>query len=107
MGDFVERVRHGRTGAKDRMGNWVIGEVSRVPTRARLEQVGSREDDTDAYVVDQWRAFFPAGFDLKAADIIEHRGRKFTVEGTPELSTVPGFPAADHVGAILRYVGEL
>ena len=107
MGDQVIRVRHGRTGAKDRLGNWVIGVISSVPTRARLEQVGSREDDTDAYVVDQWRGYFPARFDLKAGDIIEHAGRKFTVEGTPDLSVIPGFPAADHVSAVLRYVGEI
>lgn len=104
MGNTATVIHYGVTG-RDRLNKPITGELSRVPTRCRLEQSGTTEADT--YVVNVWRGYFPAATQISAGDKVEENGRLFTVEGTPALNRVPGVPGADHLAVVLKYVGAI
>lgn len=102
--DRVDLVHNGPTGQKDRLGKDVVGEVSRDrAVRALLQQVGSAEGEE--YVKDAWRLYLPARTELRAADAVVEGSRRFTVDGSPESVSLPGFPALRFVVARLNYVG--
>ena len=100
----VEIVHYGPTGEDD-LGRTVRGEVARFDTIARLEQRGTVEGE--AFVANQWRASLPLGTDIDADDILLEGGREFKVDGTPNIMSIPGFPALDRVEVALTYVGRV
>lgn len=105
LGQRVTLVQIGVTG-RDPLGKPKTGETSRTSDiPARLEQRGSQEGD--AYVVNSWVAYLPAGTEVSERDVLIEGSRRFEVEGTPALNSVPGFPAADHLAVSLKYVGEV
>lgn len=103
MGQLATVIRYGET-SRDRLNNPVISEVSRVSTAARVELTGSREDDT--YVEGKWRSYFPPTVDIRPGDEIQAAGRTYRVEGEPIRHELPGFPAANHIEALLATVTE-
>lgn len=101
----VSLVRYTASG-EDLYGNPDVTGTTVATSRARLEQLGSRENDTDRMTVtDQWRVFLPAGTQLRAGDELLEGGRRFRVEGTPEV--VYGASSAHHVEARLTYAGDV
>lgn len=104
MDTEVEIVRYGPTGEDD-LGRPVRGEVSRTESIARIEQRGSIEGE--AFVADRWRASLPWGIDIDADDELHEGGRTFRVDGTPNIMSIPGFPALDRVEVELLYVGRV
>lgn len=91
---------------EDAYGNPTRAQASSTSVPGRLEQMRSLEttlgQDT---VLDRWRAFLPAGTAINAGDEIEEGGRRFRVDGTPEL--VYGASSVHHIEATLVYSGDV
>lgn len=103
MSDPVVIVKRGVTGT-DRLGKDVYGDVARINTVGRLEQVGSVEGEE--YVANRWRAYLLVDEDVTALDVIEAQGKRFQLDGEPAVNSIAGFPATDHLLAQLTYVGR-
>ncbi len=102
--DELTIVTRGETGETNRLGDPVIGNVSSVVVWGRLEAAGSQEGTE--YVAGRWLAYLPEGTVVTSSDIVvDSGGRRFAVEGEPEKHSLPGFPALNHVRAILTSVG--
>jgi hypothetical protein len=111
LGALMERglftiVRFGVVG-KDPLGKPLRAVVSSTVVDGRLEQTRTVEASEDALVVNSYRAFMPAGTDLRAGDEVRARGQRFTVEGAPAVGGISGFPALTNVAAVLKYVGPV
>lgn len=105
MGQVAERVRSGEVG-RDALNSPIVGELSRESYPCRLEQ-GTTDEPNEAFVVDAWRGMFPIDADIGPDDTVEESRRLFTVEGSPERRSIPGFPATDHLAVPLKYVGPV
>ena len=70
---------HLGTGGRDKLGKPIVTVLSRTPSDGRLEQTGSAEGET--FVVNEFRAFFPAGTKIAAGDEVEVRGARYKVNG--------------------------
>ncbi len=89
---------------KDALGRITKPVLTETRVNGLLRPTGTVEGE--AFVVDQFKATFPLGTDLRAADEVIARGVVYTVEGTPFEAIVPrteiGVLTAD-----LKYVGPV
>jgi len=104
MNDTVVIVRMGDS-TDSEYGRPSRAELSRALTRGRIEQRGSREEES--FTVDTWRVALPIDSVIDAGDVIEYEGKRFDVISAPDRLTIPGFSGLDRVEVDLRYVGRL
>ncbi len=73
--------------------------------RARLTLQKSIENPT--FITDRYIGILDPAVKISASDeVVDSRGRRFHVRGSPELKKVPGFSPLDHVEASLQLVEE-
>lgn len=97
-------IRRHTAGGEDALGRPTQTVSLSDPVDGILRPTGSVEGE--AFVVDQYKATFPLGTDLRAADEVEARGAVYTVEGTPFATVVPRTNVGV-LGAVLQYVGPV
>lgn len=108
----IRRVRPAVAGATDVEGNWAPGLASETTYPCRLERGhGGRQSQTDTEetydqgaerMASTWLLFLPAAADITGRDLVVVDGRKFEVEGEPNVLRAPQGP--HHVEAFLSSV---
>lgn len=96
--------RPGAVTGRDPLGRPIKGTSVSEPIDGILRQTGTEEGE--AFVVDQFKATFPLGTDLRVNDTVEAQGAVYTVEGSPFETVVP----RTRIGvltAVLKYVGPV
>ncbi len=89
---------------KDALGRLTKPLLSETRVNGLLRPTGTEEGE--AFVVDQFKATFPLGTDLRAADEVVSRGVVYTVEGTPFEAIVPR-TRIGVLSAVLKSVGPV
>jgi hypothetical protein len=105
--DTSATIVHYTTGAEDELGRSQRVETGREVVPARLEQRVTNEEATQAFTTDRWFAAFPEGTKLEAGDEVIADGRVYTVDGAPNVLSIPGFPVLNRTQAELIYRGPV